>query len=375
MTSPRRLRARRGFSIVELLVAVTLTLAVFAITLPFVRVQSRALGANAGRMDAEQLARYAQRIIDEELSQATQVGDQPMLVYAGPMGIAFNANLLAPDTTDASAKEIESGATTTLTEGWRVADAAVIPLTARTYPTVNYANPAGGLSRVETISYFLRADTVTGRSDVYVLYRRVNARDSTQVVSGLHVPTDSSFFSYFKTVADTLQRIPTGSLPLYWDSTSITGIRTIGLRSAGFFRNRMEGVDVIRTVQWRVNLQPMRVASTACAATPAAATGLSATGQFSTTTSTDSTNKWSVRLAWTASTGDVAAGAVRRYAIDRQVSGVWSTIGAVPAIAAATYRYDAAVPRGNGALSYRVRAISCNGVASAGVTAAITVTP
>ncbi len=374
MTGVRRPRLRRGFSIVELLVAVTLTLAVFAITLPFVRAQSRALGANAGRMDAEQLARYAQRAIDRELSQATQVGNQPMLVYAGPMGIAFSANLLAADTTDASAEEVESGAPSTLTEAWRVANAAVIPLTSRTYPTVDYADPAAGLSKVETISYFLRPDTISGRTDVYVLYRRVNARDSTIVVRGIHVPADSSFFSYFRTVADTAQRITSG-LPLYWDSTSIAGIRTVGIRSSGFFRNRIEGVDVIRTVNWRVNLQPFRTASSACAATPAAATGLSATGQFATNTNADSTNKWSVRLAWTASTADVAAGTVRRYAIDRQFGGVWRTIAAVPATAVATYRFDTARPRDNGAMTYRVRAISCGGVASSGATAAITVTP
>ena len=367
-------RPRPGFSLVELLVAVTLTLTVFAITLPFVRAQSRALGANAGRMDAEQLARYAQRAIDRELRQATQVGDQPMLVYAGPMGISFSANLLAADTTDSSAEAVESGAASTLTEAWRVSNAAVIPLTNRTYPSVDYADPAGGLSKVETISFFLRPDTFPDRTDIYVLYRRVNARDATLIVRGIHVPTDSSFFSYFKPAADTLQRITSG-LPLYWDSTSMALVRTVGIRSSGFFRNRVERVDVLRTVQWRVNLQPFRTASAGCAATPAAATGLSATGQFATSTNADSTNKWSVRLAWTASSGDVAAGAVRRYAIDRQFGGVWRTIAAVPATAAATYRFDSARPRDSGAVTYRVRAISCSGVASAGVTAAITPTP
>jgi Tfp pilus assembly protein PilW len=53
-------RARpRGFTVVEIIVAMVLTLAVFAITLPFVRAQTRALGVSAGRLDADQLARYA----------------------------------------------------------------------------------------------------------------------------------------------------------------------------------------------------------------------------------------------------------------------------------------------------------------------------
>ena len=44
----RRTR-RAGFTILEIIVAMALTLAVFAITLPFVRAQTRALGTSAGR--------------------------------------------------------------------------------------------------------------------------------------------------------------------------------------------------------------------------------------------------------------------------------------------------------------------------------------
>ena len=68
---PSRLRApaalrsvRAGFTIVEMMVAVTLTLLVFAITIPFFRAQTLAVGAGAGRLDALQNARYAQAAID-----------------------------------------------------------------------------------------------------------------------------------------------------------------------------------------------------------------------------------------------------------------------------------------------------------------------
>lgn len=109
-------RPRRGFSLVEILVAMTLTLAVFAIALPFVRSQSRALGTNAGRLDAEQVARYAQRAIDKELRLVQADPGQSRLVMAGPMAIAFNANVLAPDSTDTEALEVEAGAPAALTE-------------------------------------------------------------------------------------------------------------------------------------------------------------------------------------------------------------------------------------------------------------------
>jgi Tfp pilus assembly protein PilW len=155
---------RPGFSLVEMLVAITLTLAVFAITLPFVRAQSRALGANAGRLDAEQVARYAQRAIDGDLRLATADGiGQPVIVQAAPMAISFNVNLIAPDTTDPNALTIEAGAATTLTESWRLSGAAALPLVAKVYPTVDYSTAAGTISRNETVSYFLRPDTVSGR--------------------------------------------------------------------------------------------------------------------------------------------------------------------------------------------------------------------
>ena len=236
MRQRQRSRVRPGFSLVEMLVAMTLTLAIFAITLPFVRAQSRALGSNAGRLDAEQVARYAQRAIDRELRLAVSDAGQPMLVYAGPMGISFNANVLAPDTTDPGALEIETGAASTLTEAWRVSDAATIPLTTRAYPTVDYTDGAGNLSRNETISYFLHPDTVSGRSDIYVLFRRVNARDSVQVVRGIHVPADSAFFSYQRMVSGALAPLTASQLPQFWDSTTIAEIRAVGLRSAGYLR-------------------------------------------------------------------------------------------------------------------------------------------
>ena len=193
--------ARIGVTLVEIIVAMTLTLAVFAITLPFVRVQTRALGENASRVDAEQIARYAQRVIDRDLRLAVSDPGQPMLVYAGTMAIAFNANLLARDTTDPNALEIDASADSAITEAWRLAAAAEIPATGLTYPPADYVDASGSASRNETVMYFLHPDTISGRSDVYVLYRRVNAEDSVQIVRGIHVPTDSAFFTYQTMVA------------------------------------------------------------------------------------------------------------------------------------------------------------------------------
>lgn len=366
MTHPRSRAhpsaARPGFSLVELLVAITLTLSVFAITLPFVRAQSRALGANAGRLDAEQLARYAQRTIDSDLRLAGADGvGQPVIVQADAMALSFNVNLLAPDTTDPNALAVEAGAATTLTESWRLAAAAALPRVTKVYPTADYLTAAGTISRNETVSYFLHSDTVSGRSDVYVLYRRVNARDSVQIVRGLFVPDSGAFFTYFQTLNDTLAPITTG-LPLYFDNATSQLIRAVGLRSSGFFRNRQEGVDVIRTVDWRTMLP--RVSSTgagSCGAAPTAPSNVDPE---------DETNApgYRVELTWDKSSDDGGgASDVRHYQVMVRPNSnpvVWQPVAAVPATGANSYRYDHFLPQITGSVKYGVRAIDCGGLGS-----------
>lgn len=358
---------RRAFSLVEMLVAITLTLAVFAITLPFVRAQSRALGDNAGRLDAEQIARYAQRAIDRELRLAISDPDQSMIVYAGPMGISFNANVLAADTTDPSALAVEAGAPTTLTEAWRVANAAPIPMSTRTYPTVNYTDASGTLSRIETISYFLHPDTFPDRSDIYVLYRRVNARDSVQVVRNIHVPEDSSFFSYQRMVNGALTTIPTASLPLFWDEADAQDIRAVGLRSAGFFRNRQTQRDIIRTVYWVTSLANAgTVAGTAgCSGVPA----LPGNSDFDIDVYDDDDDRpLRVRLQWDASADDEDDDfTATQYVIERKKSTdtLWTAIGSVTAMGENDYEWFDYPSRLNGTYQYGLRVLGCDGEFSA----------
>ena len=353
-------RSTPGFTILELIVAVSLTMVVFAITLPFVRVQTQALGENAGRVESEQIARYAQRVIDKELRLASSDPDQPLLVYAGPMGISFNANLLAPDTTDPNALEIETGGLTSLTEAWRIADAATIPLTTRTYPPENYTDASGALSRIETISYFLHADTISDRSDIYVLFRKVNARDSVPLVRGIHVPADSAFFTYQRMVSGALATIPTTELPMDWDSAGISDIRAVGLRSAGFFRNRQTNEDVIRTEYWSVFLTNRRTAGRDCGAAP--------TPPANSDVDVYSNSKpFRVEIDWDDSPDDASgAGDVVYYLIDRKRStaSVWTTIGTVPATRSTTYQWSHMNPADTGSFDYGIRAVDCGGAVS-----------
>lgn len=364
---------RRGFSLVEITVAMALTLAVFAITLPFVRAQTRALGASAGRLDADQLARYAQRAIDRDLRSASAVAGQPLLVLAGPMAIAFNANLLAVDTLDPGAVDIDPGAPTTLTDSWRLANATALPLTGRNYPTQDYLDGGGTVSRIETISYFLRADTVTGRSDLYVLYRSVNARDSVEVVRGLHVPADSAFFSYLRPVSGVLTRIAAARLPLFWDSVAVDSVTSVGIRAAGYFRDRTTGAETIRTVNWTTVIPNARGrVGITCGAAPGAPSAF-------VPTKVTATPPYRVQLTWNASSDDNGnALDVRYYVVEWRVQGSgnsWQSLATVPATRAATYAWTHANPRVIGVYEYGLRAADCGGLLSSQVVSSAVTLP
>lgn len=354
---------RRGFTLVEILVAMTLTLAVFAITLPFLRVQTRALGTSAGKLDADQIARYAQRAIDRDLRLASADAGQPLLVMAGPMAISFNANLTAADTSDPAAADIETGGATTLTESWRLTNAAALPSVARTYPVADYVDASGTVSRNETISYFLHPDTVSDRSDLYVLYRRVNARDSVQIVRSVHVPADSAFFGYLRLVGDTLARIADSRLPLYWDSTAIDSVRAVQLRAAGYYKNQTTGTEAIRTVHWRTampNAVPRQVVGCVSA--------VNHPGVVS-TPSVITSPRYQVSVSWTAA-ADEAAGGVLNYLVGRQLSSEseWQVLAAVPARRQGSYTWNHYLPTVQGNTKYGVRSVGCDGASSIWIT-------
>ena len=350
---------RAGFTVVEVIVAMALTLAVFAITLPFVRTQAKALGQSAGRLDAEQLARYAQRAIDADLRRATADPGQPLLVYAGRMGVSFTANLLARDTLDLDAAELQAGAASTLTESWRLSDAEALPLAARNFPTQDYLGLDGQVSHNETVHWFLRADTITGRSDVYVLYRQVNGLAPVEIVRNIQVPADSAFFNYQRPVAGVMTRIANNRLPLYWDSTAVDSIRAVGMRVGGYYRDRTTATETIRTIEWTTTL-PNAAARLArgCGAVPGSPSDVQANRE---------TGSWPVHVEidFDASPDDDGgANDVREYVIEwrRSSNQNWQAIATVPADGSNTYRWLHALPRiPQASYEYGVRAIDCGG--------------
>jgi len=248
-----RIHRRAGFTLVEMMMAILLTMLVFAITVPFFRVQTNAVDIGAGRLDALQNARYAQNAIDRELRLAGGVTGQPIIVQAHAFAITFNVDLVSRLVSDPNATYYNPSADSLSAESWEPSRSKALPNVSKVYPAQFYTDANGNQSSAETISYFVKADASSGRSDLYVLYRRVNDRDSTVVTRNLWIPSDTAnyFFKYQRADSSgAIVQIPQGSLPIYWDAASklADSIRVVQMRIAGLYRDVRKAKDVTRVI-------------------------------------------------------------------------------------------------------------------------------
>ena len=142
---PTRLHHRPGFTLIEMMMAVLLTMLVFGMTIPFFRMQTNAVDVGAGRLDALQNARFAQAAIDRELRIAGGITGQPIIVQADNFSVSFNVNLVTRlnGNTDADATYYNPNADSLSTEGWLVTRAKALPLVTKTYPVANYTDANG----------------------------------------------------------------------------------------------------------------------------------------------------------------------------------------------------------------------------------------
>lgn len=367
----------------EMLVAMTLTMLVFAITIPFFRAQTLAVGTGAGRLDALQNARYAQDAIDRELRRAGGVFGQPVLVQADAMAITFNVDFNARTPAgDPNAAFYNAALDTLTTESFQVALARRLPRSTKVYPTATYTDSNGTRSPAETVSFFLIADASSGRDDIYTLYRRVNARDSTVVTSNLWIPPDTGYFFRYYRMPDSgaVTPVAQSSLPLFWNDATrtIDSVGVVEMRIAGWYHNPHDSTDTFRTLYQRTRLTNVRtMVPRTCGAAPAAPTAV--TGTFSAGT---------VVVRWTASVDDGAgASDVSAYSVVRRMAtggrgrgrgrgrgtGPWDGIGSVPARSSGSYEFVDYLPE-TGTWQYGVAAVDCGPAWSAATAQSGTVT-
>ncbi|HEX3927505.1 MAG TPA: hypothetical protein VHW65_05870, partial [Gemmatimonadales bacterium] len=172
-------RPRAGFSLVELLIVVTMMFAITGAVASMFRSQSRAFTANEARYDMVQNGRgtieESERVI--RTMGAGTPDNQPVLVYGAPTVLAFNTDYVEQDTVNMRwAAYFDPDTPTAETIAWDQTVAAAIPNSSPsyTYPTSTYQLGNGATSPAETYIFYFVSDSSTTRTDDYILYQRVN---------------------------------------------------------------------------------------------------------------------------------------------------------------------------------------------------------
>lgn len=217
-------RRRAGFTLMELLLAVTVLTFVTGATYALFRSQSQNFKSNTARYDLIESARGAieasERII--RTMGAGTPNNQPVLVYGANTILAFNTDYVEQDTVDMRwATYFNVDTPVEETTAWTQAAQAAIPNSSPsyTYPPVTYQLGNGSPSAAETYMLYFELDANTTRSDDYVMWQRVNAGTPEMVTRNILAhPNGRPFFEYLMqrqlSTGDTLQIAPAGVLPL-----------------------------------------------------------------------------------------------------------------------------------------------------------------
>jgi prepilin-type N-terminal cleavage/methylation domain-containing protein len=376
---------RSGFTLLEMIIAMTVMAIALGLTVPFFRTEVQAFGNIAGRDDAAQNARYGVSMIDRELRVAGVgvVDPQPLLVQAAPYAITFNSDLVTRDINDRGASyydpDIDPNGAASLPKTSKI----TLPLSAVQYPDSSYNQAVGVPSDAETISYWVAADPDPSANGTYALFRRVNALPPTVVAKALVLPPNEPVFRYFK--ADTLGQlveIPQASLPIYHSapihnskadtakSALTDSIRVVRIRITGQFIDR-KGVKNARPIETGVRIMNAGLLHFhTCGDPPVFSSPVTAV--VSTVPSTK------VVVTWNSSV-DQASGEkdVEQYSIYRRSSAnplFSEPIASIPS-GSATYTFtDTQVTSGD-QLVYGIAAVDCGGQSSAVNSAPLVIVP
>jgi prepilin-type N-terminal cleavage/methylation domain-containing protein len=378
---------RSGFTLLEMIISMTLIAVTLALTVPFFRTEVQAFGNISGRDDASQNARYGVSMIDRELRVAGVgvLDPQPLIVQAAPYAVTFNVDLVSRDINDRGAAyydpDVDANAASSLPKTSKI----TLPLSSPSvqYPDSNYMQSASALSEAETVSYWVAPDPDPSAGGTYALFRRVNALPPTIVAKALILPAGEPAFRYFK--ADTLGQlleIPQASLPLYHSapihnskadsakSALTDSIRVVRVRITGQFKDR-KGVLNKRPVETGVRIMNAGLLHFHTCGDPPILTSV-ITAVASTVPSTK------VVLTWTSSV-DQSTGEkdVEQYSIYRRASTttlfsepIASTPGGSP-----TYSFTDTQVQSGDQLIYGIAAVDCGGQSSGVQSAPLVIVP
>jgi prepilin-type N-terminal cleavage/methylation domain-containing protein len=266
------MRNRRGFTLIEMLISVTMLLFITGAAVQFLRKQTSLVASTTSKMDALQNAEFAGTQIERELREAGAgvVDKQPMLVQMDSEALTFNANMVSIDSGDVSAVyQLVDADTAGVRVMWKSERSMLPNQSTYYYPDTTYMSGAAP-SSAETISYYFRPDSTTsGQSNDYLLMRRVNARPPTLVARGIvKDPRDTfPFFTYYKADStNTLVPILESKMPLIHTavlhgSTADTGksaqtdsVKAVRIHFLAAARDARTGKDALRSVEIQVRM-------------------------------------------------------------------------------------------------------------------------
>ena len=220
------MRNRRGMTLIEMLVALTVFSLVMAGALGFMNRQSRSFDKSAVDMGMLQNLSFAGELMEQEfrLAGANVPFKEPAVVYAGANAFIFNADY-ASSTDSLYAvyfnPGLPAGQVSALTAAQRFALSGTSP--AFSYPDSNYyADGSSSInSPAETISWFFQLDASTTDANDYVLMRQVNDATPEVVIRNAYQTTGKNFFRYYYrripvsgTTSSSLDTVPTAWMPV-----------------------------------------------------------------------------------------------------------------------------------------------------------------
>ena len=342
------MRDRRGMTLIEMLIAITVFSVILASALGFLSKQSKGLDRNSSDMGMLQNLSFSGALLEEEIRMAGSnvPSRQPAVVYGGTNSFTFNADY-ASNTDSLYTVYYNPGLpnaqVNALTSAQRFALPGSSP--AFSYPDSNYFAMGSTTlnSPAETITWFFQLDTSTVTANDYVLMRQVNNQPAEVVIRNVVQTAGRNFFRYsYKripaagTSVSTLDTVPTAWMPLKHSAgvhgsaaDSAGSARTDSLASvevAFTVTNGLTGTDLrSRAISFMVpmpNMGTKKVVS--CGDPPILGTALTANWVISGATPPDTT----MVLRWNQAVDEVGGESdVRAYIIWRRQVGAatWDT--------------------------------------------------
>lgn len=221
------MRNRRGMTLIEMLIALTVFTIILGAALKFLSTQSKGLDKNSQEMGMLQNLTFAGSLLQEEIRMAgaNVPYKQPVIIYAGTNSVSFNADYASNVDSLYTVyynPGLPAGQRNALTASQRFALPGSSP--AFNYPDSSYSadGNAGINSPAETITWFFQLDTSTATpTNDYVLERQVNDQAPEVVIRNVIPTTGRNFFRYYYkrvpaagTSMSSLDSVPTAWMPL-----------------------------------------------------------------------------------------------------------------------------------------------------------------